>query len=182
MGAFLLWALYLSIPQSKKIVDPPLESQFSTIESKANVLKPKSPYDETFYLCADIMNPFEWSACNNKIFKIVDMVNLNYLDKAIKMLQLSGEENELVAPRDDYAAAAESLRDSRLQFIKFRDSFCDSQYFSAGGSRRVGDLQSCMKIVTKQYTLFIWQAHLSHKWEPIFDDFPEPTYNDDTLY
>ena len=67
MGAFLLWALYLSIPQSKKIVDPLLETEIdpTPVQSGKDLfIHPQ---------CLEFLAP--WSKDNSDTFECSDMIS-----------------------------------------------------------------------------------------------------------
>jgi len=149
-------------------------------EVTAIVLTQESPYKETFKLCADAYTTKEMDNCSQETLRIIDEVNLNYFKKAIEGLQ--PREDGYAGIGDDFVAAADALRKSRQSFSSFRDELCDSQYWSAGGTRRNNVHSNCMEVVTKQYTLYIWQAYMSWKGESHYDDFPEPTFNSDMLF
>jgi hypothetical protein len=178
MGAFLLLVLFLSIPQSKKIVDPPLESQVSTIESKAD--KPSdlsNVYKPTDLMKSICSSSSYWSIekCAEYHFDQADFINSRYFTKASNILKDIGNE-----------AALAYLISSKRPFETYRDSLCDADYWSTQGSRRDYRLYNCKERITKQYTYEIWSllmidpADIGNHWP----GFPEPIFNiilDDNL-
>lgn len=156
------------------------ESKKEKVADKVEM--PEDVYERTHGMCKEASTTIQIDECNAQRFKIVEQINIEYFSRAVTMLEEATKE-EYVAMGDDPHIALETFIKSREKFVEFRDQLCDSQYSSAGGTRRGNVYLNCKAVLTKQYTLYIWQAHLSYpNRDPIDENYTWPWFESNELY
>ena len=181
IGKFLLkaigyYALLFVVMHLGMFAFYPSELKSRMSDLAASAIQPESVYREVDELevCVDAYTTQEMINCSIESFKIIDEINLKYFNKVVENLQASLMV-ESFSKDDDKPVALAAYKKSRDHFIKFRDKLCSSQYWLGGGTRRHNLHSNCMKVLTKQHTLYIWQSGLQdYQGNSVSDDFPEP--------
>ena len=126
----------------------------------------------------------EINICSKEMYEYVNEVESKYFNKAIARWKAPiSRDAEIIVGEENAKSAFKELYNSRDHFVNYRDQFCGSLYWTAGGTRKNQVYLHCKSELTKQFTLRVWEGHLKRgNGDPVYQDFPKPLFDYSTLY